>query len=106
MLPIGMSKDLSNARVKVYCPKCKDVYIPIMRFIDIKRAYFGCFSPHIFLKTFPGFIPKEKPNLFVPKIYGFGVFGKKGLNIEENISIMIMKLLKLIMLKMKKGWRS
>ena len=78
VLPIGMSEELSIARVKVYCPKCKDVYIPRMRFVDIDGAYFGCSFPHIFLQTFPDFIPKEKPVLFVPKIYGFVVFGKKG----------------------------
>ena len=78
VLPIGMSEDLSIARVKVYCPKCKDVYIPRMRFVDIDGAYFGCSFPHIFLQTFPDFVPKEKPILFVPKIYGFVVFGRKG----------------------------
>ena len=49
-----------------------------MRFVDIDGAYFGCSFPHIFLQTFPDFIPKEKPILFVPKIYGFVVFGRKG----------------------------
>ena len=78
VLPIGMSEELSIARVKVYCPKCKDVYIPRMRFVDIDGAYFGCSFPHIFLQTFPDFVPKEKPILFVPKIYGFVVFGRKG----------------------------
>jgi len=78
VLPIGMSEDLSIARVKVYCPKCKDVYIPRMRFVDIDGAYFGCSFPHIFLQTFPDFVPKEKPILFVPKIYGFVIFGRKG----------------------------
>jgi casein kinase II subunit beta len=28
VLPIGVSEDLSTSRVKVYCPKCQDVYIP------------------------------------------------------------------------------
>ena len=78
VLPIGVSEDLSIARVKVYCPKCKDVYIPRMRFVDIDGAYFGCSFPHIFLQTFPEYIPKEKPNTYIPKIYGFSIFGKKG----------------------------
>ena len=26
VLPIGKYEDLSIARVKVYCPKCKDIY--------------------------------------------------------------------------------
>ena len=78
VLPIGMSEDLSIARVKVYCPKCKEVYIPRMRFVDVDGAYFGCSFPHIFLQTFPDCIPKEKPEMYIPKIYGFTIFGKKG----------------------------
>ena len=78
VLPIGMSENLCIARVKVFCPKCKEVYIPRMRFVDIDGAYFGCSFPHIFLQTFPDCIPKEKPNMYIPKIYGFTIFGKKG----------------------------
>jgi len=78
VLPIGMSEDLSIARVKVYCPKCKEVYVPRMRFVDVDGAYFGCSFPHIFLQAFPDCIPTEKPTLYIPKIYGFTIFGKKG----------------------------
>jgi casein kinase II subunit beta len=28
VLPIGVSEELSTSRVKVYCPRCQDVYIP------------------------------------------------------------------------------
>ena len=28
VLPIGVSEELSTSRVKVYCPRCHDVYIP------------------------------------------------------------------------------
>ena len=78
VLPIGMSEDLSIARVKVYCPKCKEVYVPRMRFVDIDGAYFGCSFPHIFLQTFPDFIPKDNAIPYEPKIFGFKLFGKKG----------------------------
>lgn len=78
VLPIALSEELSIARVKSYCPKCKDIYVPRMRYIDIDGAYFGCSFPHIFLQAFPDFIPKGKPKLYIPKIYGFTVFGKKG----------------------------
>ena len=49
-----------------------------MRFVDVDGAYFGCSFPHIFLQTFPDCIPKEKPEMYIPKIYGFTIFGKKG----------------------------
>ena len=28
VLPIGVSEELSTSRVKVYCPRCHDVYLP------------------------------------------------------------------------------
>ena len=28
VLPVGMSEELRTSRVKVFCPKCEDVYIP------------------------------------------------------------------------------
>ena len=60
VLPIAMSEDLSISRVKVYCPKCEDVYVPRSRFVDIDGAYFGKSFPNIFFQTFPDLMPKEK----------------------------------------------
>ena len=82
VLPIGKYEDLRIARVKVYCPKCKDIYVPRMGIIDLDGAYFGCSFPHIFLQTFPDYIPKEKLELYIPKIY---FLVKKIPNIKENI---------------------
>ena len=70
VLPIGMSEDLSISRVKVYCPKCQEVYIPRMRFVDVDGAYFGSSFPHIFLQTFPELKPGVTAIKYVPKIYG------------------------------------
>ena len=52
VLPVGMSEDLSISRVKVYCPKCEEVYVPRIKFVDIDGAYFGCSFPHIFFQVF------------------------------------------------------
>ena len=85
VLPIGMSEDLSISRVKVYCPKCHEVYIPRMKFIDVDGAYFGNSFPHIFLQTFPELKPKVGPTSFVPKIYGFKLYQKKGSKYYKEI---------------------
>ena len=63
VLPIGMSKDLCKTRVKVFCPKCKEVYVPRTydKVIDIDGAYFGTSFSSIFFQTFPDLNPKEKP---------------------------------------------
>ncbi|MCQ2818825.1 MAG: hypothetical protein MJ252_16285 [archaeon] len=78
VLPIGMSEELSISRVKVYCPKCHDVYMPRTKFVDIDGAYFGCSFPHIFLQAHPELNPTTEAVAYVPKIYGFKIFGKKG----------------------------
>lgn len=49
MLPIGLSEELSASRVKVYCPRCQDVFYPKGKSLDIDGAYFGISFPHIFL---------------------------------------------------------
>ena len=51
VLPIGVSEELSTSRVKVYCPRCQDVYIPRSKQLDIDGAYFGTSFPHIFMKV-------------------------------------------------------
>lgn len=51
VLPIGVSEELSTSRVKVYCPRCQDVYIPRNKQLDIDGAYFGTSFPHILLKV-------------------------------------------------------
>jgi len=84
-LPIGMSEELSTSRVKVnnnliikvYCPKCEEVYVPRNKIIDIDGAYFSCSFPHIFFQTFAELLPQQKPVKYAPKIYGFKIFGKK-----------------------------
>ncbi len=82
VLPVGMSEDLSISRVKVFCPKCEEVYVPRIKFVDIDGAYFGCSFPHIFLQTFPELIPQNKPNKYISRIYGFKLYGKRGSKYE------------------------
>lgn len=49
VLPIAISEDLKIARVKVYCPRCKDVYSPKKKSADADGAYFGTSFPHLLL---------------------------------------------------------
>jgi len=84
VLPIGMSEYLKYSRVKTYCPKCEDVYIPKKRCSDVDGAYFGCSFPHIFLQTYPDLTPTEGANNYIPRIYGFKIHKKKGSKYFEN----------------------
>ena len=49
VLPIGLSDDFKYARMKVYCPRCKEIYKPKVRCIDMDGAYFGLSFPKAFL---------------------------------------------------------
>ena len=85
VLPIGLNEELSISRVKVYCPKCEDVYIPRFKFVDIDGAYFGCSFPNIFFQTFPELLPTDKQNKYIPKIYGFRLYGMPGSKYEKFV---------------------
>ena len=84
VLPIGMSEELRVSRVKVFCPKCDDVFIPKKKSLDIDGAYFGCSFPHILLQSFPDFQPIQTTTIFVPKIFGYKIYKKKGSKYEEK----------------------
>lgn len=49
VLPVGMSEELRTSRVKVFCPRCEEVYIPKKKCPDVDGAYFGCSFPSVFL---------------------------------------------------------
>lgn len=85
VVPIAMSEDLSISRVKIYCPRCEEVYVPRIKFVDIDGAYFGCSFPHIFFQTFPELLPTAKQNKYVPKIYGFKLYEKCGSKYEKKV---------------------
>ena len=48
-LPIGISEDLKIARVKIFCPRCRDIYSPKKKSADADGAYFGTSFPHLLL---------------------------------------------------------
>jgi len=56
------------------------VYLPRQKQLDIDGAYFGASFPHIFLKHFNDQIAPTPR--FIPKIYGFKIFGMKGSKYE------------------------
>lgn len=82
-LPIGLYDKPGRLPVKVYCPKCEQVYAPTLfgkRAVKTTDgAFFGSSLPHIFLQTFPDLVPMEIPLPYVPKIFGFKVHNHKSL---------------------------
>jgi casein kinase II subunit beta len=53
VIPIGISEDSKIARVKLYCPRCRDIYIPKKRANDVDGSFFGTSFPHLLLMVTP-----------------------------------------------------
>ncbi|KAI8428580.1 hypothetical protein MSG28_007328 [Choristoneura fumiferana] len=74
MLPLGLSDVRSEAMVKLYCPKCMDVYTPkSSRHHHTDGAYFGTGFPHMVFMVHPEYRPKRATVQFVPRLYGFKI---------------------------------
>ncbi|KAL2917867.1 casein kinase 2 regulatory subunit [Polyrhizophydium stewartii] len=72
VLPVGLSDICGNKGVKLYCPRCEDVYSPPSRkHAVIDGAYFTTSLPHMLLQMFPTAMPPKSNERYVPRIFGF-----------------------------------
>jgi casein kinase II subunit beta len=78
VMPVGMANEIRTSRVKVYCPRCQDVYYPKDRNGEMDGAYFGTSFPHILLQNYPDLYPLQEHHPYVPKIAGFKVHQGRG----------------------------
>ncbi|KAG5404704.1 hypothetical protein IGI04_010823 [Brassica rapa subsp. trilocularis] len=77
-LPVGQSDIPRSSTVKIYCPKCEDVYYPRSKYQgNIDGAYFGTTFPHLFLMAYGNLKPQKPTQSYVPKIFGFKVHNKQ-----------------------------
>lgn len=67
--------DLPNmSTVKLYCPKCEDIYNPkSSRHASIDGAYFGTSFHSILFQVYPALSPEKSLRRYEPRIYGFKV---------------------------------
>ncbi|KAK4493097.1 hypothetical protein RD792_018063 [Penstemon davidsonii] len=93
-LPVGQSDIPRSSTVKIYCPKCEDIYYPRSKYQgsilmvspiglkykflndfltgkDIDGAYFGTTFPHLFLMTYGHLKPQKPTQNYVPRVFGF-----------------------------------
>lgn len=78
LLPVGMSDRAGEGKLKVFCPRCVDMYNPRSRaHAAIDGAYFGTTFPHMFMLQYAHLrpAPAEEPaggaHAYVPRIFGF-----------------------------------
>jgi len=60
LLPIGLTDTPYEKAVKLYCPRCEDLYSPkSSRHGSIDGAYFGSTFPHMLFMVYPNMIPSK-----------------------------------------------
>ncbi|KAE9606863.1 hypothetical protein Lal_00026051 [Lupinus albus] len=71
-LPVGQSDIARSSTVKIYCPRCEDIYYPRSKYQgNIDGAYFGSTFPHLFLMTYGQLRPQKPSQNYVPRVFGF-----------------------------------
>ncbi|KAL7120911.1 hypothetical protein ACP275_02G150400 [Erythranthe tilingii] len=71
-LPVGQSDIPRSSTVKIYCPKCEDIYYPRSKYQgNIDGSYFGTTFPHLFLMTYGHLKPQKSTQNYVPRVFGF-----------------------------------
>ncbi|KAL5241910.1 hypothetical protein ACI65C_009320 [Semiaphis heraclei] len=75
VLPIGLCDVVGQNTVRIFCPRCMDVYTlqPGVRAAAVDGAYFGTGLPHMVLMTRPEYIPSRPEGRYVAKLYGFRI---------------------------------
>ena len=76
VIPMGQTLHMRRHSVKMYCPKCADIYRPPPEF-TLDGAHFGPAFPHMFLSEYEQF---DKTKEFVPfeiKAFGFKIHRSK-----------------------------
>lgn len=60
LLPVGLTDIPFQKPVKLYCPRCEDIYSPKSnRHGSIDGAYFGTTFPHMLFMAYPQMIPSK-----------------------------------------------
>jgi casein kinase II subunit beta len=76
-LPVGQSDIPRSSTVKIYCPRCEDIYYPRSKYQgNIDGSYFGTTFPHLFLMSYGHLKPQKLTQSYVPRVFGFKLHKK------------------------------
>ena len=80
LLPTGQHDIAATSLVKLYCPKCEDLYNPkSSRHNSIDGAYFGTSFHNILFQVYPALVPPKTQRRYEPRLYGFRVHASAAL---------------------------
>ena len=72
VLPAGVTDQKGKAPVKLYCPRCEELYRPrSTRFENIDGAYFGTTFANLFFLQFPSLKPAKSKDCYIPRVFGY-----------------------------------
>ncbi|EEB05144.2 CK2 family regulatory subunit Ckb1 [Schizosaccharomyces japonicus yFS275] len=85
VLPVGLSDVPHSKSVKLYCPRCEDVYAPkSQRHAAIDGAYFGTTFPHMLIQVYPEIATTKPQERYIPRIFGFKVHAYTGVYKKQD----------------------
>lgn len=73
VVPMGFTDDPKHGMVKLFCPKCRDVYNCHSNQRHIDGAFFGPTFPNLFFMTYENLVPGPAMEQFVPRVFGFRI---------------------------------
>eukprot|EP01038_Epipyxis_sp_PR26KG_P008614 gene8614-11647_t len=73
VLPIGIADEPKQGTLKLFCPKCQEVYNCNGSQRHIDGAYFGSTFPHLFFMTYENLVPNAARTRYVPRVFGFKI---------------------------------
>ncbi|KAJ2331394.1 casein kinase 2 regulatory subunit, partial [Coemansia sp. RSA 2671] len=74
LIPVGLSDVAFKEKVKLYCPRCEDIYCPKSRkHARLDGAYFGTGLPHMIFLNYSANRPAPSEQRYVPRIFGFKI---------------------------------
>ena len=86
LLPCGLHDMPHTSGLKLFCPKCEDLYEPMdarHQFID--GAWFGSTFAHLFLLSFKDYTPEKPEEVYIPKLFGFKLHSTSQLYTYRNL---------------------
>lgn len=90
VLPVGQSDIVRESSVKVFCPKCEDIYYPrSSHHKSLDGAFWGTTFPHLLLLSLQDTNQQQaagrSKQVYVPRIFGFRVRRKEEQQQQQQI---------------------
>ncbi|CAM9450086.1 unnamed protein product, partial [Scytosiphon promiscuus] len=75
VVPVGIFDEPKKEAVKLYCPRCSDVYNTVSPYggEPLDGAFFGTSFAHLFFITFDRLVPDPARTTYTPLIFGFKI---------------------------------